>query len=160
MRKAIKTRGKRYEDWRDLVLEVADGKCQICNKKSHLVPHHIKPWKDYPALRYKPNNGIAICYNCHKEIHPWLKTPKSATVKYGQYKVTGGGERAKTKTFTFDFYSFENNPHPLYTGAGAEVFKILYWTSPRSRRPKAPVSLWDDEQTNGEVKLIDSQATP
>ena len=154
MKKPFKTRGKRYEDWRDLVIEAANGKCQICNKESQLIPHHIKTWKDYPTLRYQVDNGLAICNKCHMEIHPWLKVPKSTTEEYGQYKVHGGGERLKPGTFTFDFYGFENNPHPLYVGAGMEIFKILYWTDPKSRSQKAPISLWDKDQKNGEVKYL------
>lgn len=154
MKKIFKARGKKYEDWRDLVIEKANEKCQICNKKSQLVPHHVKTWKDYPTLRYRVDNGIAICNKCHTEIHPWLKVSKSTTEEYGQYKVYGGGEHLKRKTFTFDFYSFENNPHSLYAGAGMEIFKILYWTDSKSRSSKAPNSLWDKDQKNGEVKHL------
>ena len=48
--------------------------CQICfvNKESH--PHmefhsdHIKPFRDYPKLRFDLNNGRTLCVPCHKKI--------------------------------------------------------------------------------------------
>ena len=43
--------------------------CQKCGEKKRLHAHHILSWKDYPELRFKINNGIALCESCHIETH-------------------------------------------------------------------------------------------
>lgn len=59
--------------------------CQECNITD--VPmhaHHIKSWKDYPALRFEISNGITLCVPCHLKKHdedkrnkiPWNKGRK------------------------------------------------------------------------------------
>ena len=68
--------------------------------------------------------------------------------------------RQKRKTFTIDFTFLDSKRYENFSGPEREVFAILYWKHPKSVSLKAPNSLWDNEQTNGEVKLIDSQATP
>lgn len=50
--------------------------CILCGDKNYkgrgysvrLESHHLLSWKDYPELRYNVNNGITVCYVCHKKI--------------------------------------------------------------------------------------------
>jgi len=62
----------KYKLWRSKVFERDNWTCQVCNKKSekgikiYLEPHHIKGWAKYPGLRYDINNGVTLCYKCHK----------------------------------------------------------------------------------------------
>lgn len=37
----------------------------VCKR---LQVHHIRRWKDAPAIRYDINNGITLCKDCHKKI--------------------------------------------------------------------------------------------
>ena len=69
-------------------------------------------------------------------------------------KISGGGNRLKRKTFTFDFQEFETMDYPLLSGAGREIFGIFYGSHNQSECQKVPISLWDKDQKNGEVKYL------
>lgn len=43
--------------------------CQVCGSKDNLEAHHIFHKIKYPKLSLNPNNGIALCRQCHKETH-------------------------------------------------------------------------------------------
>jgi hypothetical protein len=55
-------------DWAKAV-KARDGKCQYCGKTTDLHAHHIKPKSTHPALKYELNNGMTLCYACHKVEH-------------------------------------------------------------------------------------------
>jgi 5-methylcytosine-specific restriction endonuclease McrA len=63
------TRLRNSEDsqkWRMSVFHRDDFTCQDCGEKGGcLSAHHIRPWRDYPELRYEINNGITLCKECH-----------------------------------------------------------------------------------------------
>ena len=62
-----------YRRWRIKVFERDNWTCQFCGLRSHiglgksvyLEAHHIKSWIDYSRLRYKIDNGITLCRECH-----------------------------------------------------------------------------------------------
>jgi len=61
--------------WRKSIYERDNWICQFCHdmsKKEHPVilnAHHIKSWRDYPDDRYKIENGITLCIDCHRYVH-------------------------------------------------------------------------------------------
>lgn len=57
----------RYVEWRMKVFARDNFKCRIANKDCSgvLQAHHILRWSEFPELRYKPNNGIALCQVHH-----------------------------------------------------------------------------------------------
>lgn len=59
-----------YAEWRKRVLSRDDYKCQMpnCSKKRSLQVHHIKKWSSASMLRFDIDNGITLCYGCHKEV--------------------------------------------------------------------------------------------
>jgi len=69
-REKAMSKGK-YFKWRLKVFKRDYFTCQICGlkKSNHINAHHVLPWKDYPKYRYRRNNGLTLCVDCHKEIH-------------------------------------------------------------------------------------------
>ena len=55
-----------YQNWvrqckkRDKICKIKDENCD-----GYLVVHHIKPWRDFPELRYELLNGITLCQFHH-----------------------------------------------------------------------------------------------
>jgi len=67
-----------YKLWKAAVREQANYRCESCDvehdgNKIILHSHHIKPFSQFPELRFDLDNGMALCKPCHKEIH--LNTP-------------------------------------------------------------------------------------
>lgn len=59
-----------YSLWRLAVFQRDNYTCQICGKRGgKLEAHHIKSFARYPELRLDLNNGITLCYGCHKKWH-------------------------------------------------------------------------------------------
>ncbi|KKN11572.1 hypothetical protein LCGC14_1025220 [marine sediment metagenome] len=73
--KVQERRGQRwsmqYKRWRYDVYLRDKFTCQKCgdDKGGNLVAHHIKPFADYPELRFDVENGLTICSSCHENIH-------------------------------------------------------------------------------------------
>lgn len=61
---------KEYKDWRKSVYERDNYTCQKCGVRGgRLNAHHVKPWAKYPAHRFKVDNGLTLCVECHKMMH-------------------------------------------------------------------------------------------
>lgn len=51
-------------------VRIKDGhKCVICEKTRKLTSHHLFSKAKFPELKYNIANGIALCFNCHTELH-------------------------------------------------------------------------------------------
>ena len=59
-----------YAAWRKAVF-IRDGfTCQICGQVGgDLNAHHIKPFAQFPDLRFDESNGVTLCKRCHYEVH-------------------------------------------------------------------------------------------
>ena len=69
-----------YREWKNAVLDRVGHKCQscglekgavckCCGQKATLHVHHIKPFAEYPELRFEPSNGRVLCAKCHYQLH-------------------------------------------------------------------------------------------
>lgn len=56
-----------YKEWRAAVFARDAYTCQMCSKisKGDIQAHHIRPWRDFPKLRFEVDNGITLCEGCH-----------------------------------------------------------------------------------------------
>ena len=56
-----------YKEWIKKVFTRDNFTCQKCKIRGvYLEAHHIKSYTHYPKLRFKLNNGITLCKDCHK----------------------------------------------------------------------------------------------
>lgn len=66
----MKRKTPEYSEWRTKVFERDNYKCVKCNGRgSSLNAHHILNHSEYKELRLSTDNGITLCYECHKEFH-------------------------------------------------------------------------------------------
>ena len=54
--------------WSQTIRQNSNNKCQICGNPSNEV-HHLFYKSFYPELSLNLNNGIALCYTHHYEVH-------------------------------------------------------------------------------------------
>lgn len=65
-----RNRGGSYHKWVNAVLSRDMETCQHCSATGvELHAHHIKSFKDFPALRFELSNGITLCFKCHWNVH-------------------------------------------------------------------------------------------
>lgn len=59
-----------YKRWKKAVQKRDNYRCQLnnCGKTEKLETHHIRKWNTDLALRYKPANGVTLCFDCHHSI--------------------------------------------------------------------------------------------
>lgn len=58
-----------YNAWRRSVYERDAFTCKDCGSNNDIVAHHLKPFRDYPGLRFDADNGITLCRPYHKKRH-------------------------------------------------------------------------------------------
>lgn len=57
-----------YKRWKRMVLFRDNYECAVTGAKSPLEVHHIKTWKDCPALRFDVDNGITLERSFHRDV--------------------------------------------------------------------------------------------
>jgi 5-methylcytosine-specific restriction endonuclease McrA len=55
--------------WKKSVVIRDNYECQICNIDEGLEIHHIEAYSVRPDLISDIDNGITVCYDCHKKLH-------------------------------------------------------------------------------------------
>ena len=56
---------KEYKLWRKAVHERDGHRCIWCGSKDKIEADHIKPFSQYPELRFAIDNGRTLCKPCH-----------------------------------------------------------------------------------------------
>lgn len=65
-----KTSPARDPAWRNMVISRADGRCERCGKEcDSLIAHHKVPVASCAMMAADVDNGMALCPECHKEVH-------------------------------------------------------------------------------------------
>ena len=58
-----------YKQWREYVFSRDGHRCQMCGQRgAQLEAHHLKPKRIFPELVLDKDNGITLCFNCHRVI--------------------------------------------------------------------------------------------
>lgn len=64
----------KIKNWRSSVFERDQYTCQHCSVAGGILnAHHIKPFAEYPELRFEVSNGITLCKSCHIQEHKRLR---------------------------------------------------------------------------------------
>ena len=65
-----KNRGGAHHKWVDAVISRDKATCQHCGARNvELHAHHVKPYRDFPELRFDVANGLTLCFRCHWNLH-------------------------------------------------------------------------------------------
>jgi hypothetical protein len=58
------------KEWGRLCRRRDGYKCQMCGKRPKRVTvHHIYPFHSHPELRSELDNGVCLCFHCHKALN-------------------------------------------------------------------------------------------
>ena len=69
-----------YKMWREHVFARDDYTCQGCGVRgAELNADHIKPFCNFPELRFDVSNGRTLCRPCHKDTETWGFKAKAIT---------------------------------------------------------------------------------
>ena len=80
-----------YKSWRKAVFERDNYTCISCKKRGFdLSVDHIKPWSEYPELRFELSNGRTLCLVCHRKTHTWGKWDYRKLCKKRIGKINSG----------------------------------------------------------------------
>lgn len=75
-----------YISWRNQVFKRDNYTCQLCDSYGGgLHADHIKPWANFPELRYEITNGRTLCVPCHYYVTFKKKMPTGN--KWGTARV-------------------------------------------------------------------------
>lgn len=73
-----------WKKLRQEVINKSNKECQLCKSKGKVstatTVHHIKHLKDHPELALTRSNLMAVCKECHNELHPEKHRYKSKEV--------------------------------------------------------------------------------
>lgn len=60
----------KHRRWAEAVVNRDGARCQECGVQNvQLHAHHIKPYRNFPDLRWDVSNGVTLCHRCHWRKH-------------------------------------------------------------------------------------------
>jgi hypothetical protein len=66
----VARKSREFDEWRERVFKRDNWTCQKYGTRGvKLHPHHILNFAEYPKLRFKVSNGIALSEKAHNEFH-------------------------------------------------------------------------------------------
>lgn len=61
-------RTEEYRQWRIMVFRRDHFTCVACLSKDKIEAHHLKPFSEFPEIRFDVDNGATLCRPCHNQI--------------------------------------------------------------------------------------------
>ncbi len=84
-----RSRAGKHGSWARAVISRDNATCQMCEAVGvELHAHHIKPYAEFPELRWDVSNGITLCHKCHWAVH----TASNENPVNSVDPLTGGAE--------------------------------------------------------------------
>ena len=71
--------------WRNEIKRKFDSTCLICFSKEEIETHHIVPVCESPERELDLNNGMCLCYSCHKFVHEVLRRNNNEYIEMISY---------------------------------------------------------------------------
>lgn len=65
-------KSREYRLWRVAVIR-RDKRCRVCGSIKKRQAHHVKDASNHPEHRFDVDNGVTLCYGCHKAFHTMFK---------------------------------------------------------------------------------------
>lgn len=72
--------------WSKAIKERVSNKCELCSEKYNLSAHHIINKSKSKGLRWKMENGMCLCFNCHRMAHDFPNKFKEKIKDMVDYK--------------------------------------------------------------------------
>lgn len=80
--------GGHSRTWSKEIMKRDDYTCQTCKKRGgKLNAHHIYAWNKYPEQRFKIDNGVTLCVDCHKEFHKMYGRGDNTREQFKEYAL-------------------------------------------------------------------------
>lgn len=88
-----------YKEWRTAVFKRDNFTCQQCGERGvRLEAHHVASFADHPELRMDINNGITLCFACHRNDPEHQRVRKfSLEQRHEMSKIRKGKKLGPTK---------------------------------------------------------------
>lgn len=78
-------RRNRPRHWRMSILKRDNFRYKICGDRKRIQAHHISAWKHDIDNRYNLDNGICLCYKCHRNYHSVCGSGKNTKIEFELY---------------------------------------------------------------------------
>lgn len=110
----IKRESKIYRKFRMAVLK-RDKVCQCCGSTENIHVHHLNSFKHYNSLGADPNNGIALCEDCHRQYHSiYGNSHHNNSVNFAKFMREYGNAMQVNLDYVID--DDDNNPATVLGG--------------------------------------------
>ena len=86
-----------------LYVRQRDGKCRRCHKSDRTLQCHHLISRTYRKVRFEPDNGVALCFGCHKYLtHRPLDNDDFAVAMIGEQRWAELKVIARDTTYKVD----------------------------------------------------------
>lgn len=62
-------RAKADQLWQEAVKRIHGENCEVCGSDYRVAGHHFYRKSSHGHLRYDTENGVRLCFSCHRRLH-------------------------------------------------------------------------------------------